>query len=61
MLEKGFITPLKSLSGALVFYIKKKDSGLRFYIDYQDLNKIILKNKYLLSLIQTLLDFLIRI
>lgn len=58
MLEKSFITFLKSFFSVLVFYVKKKDSGLHFCVDYQDLNKITLKNKHLLPLIRTLFDLL---
>ena len=59
MLAKGFIEPSKSLSGVLVLFTKKKDSGLRLCVDYQGLNAIILKNRHLLPLIQTLLDLIV--
>lgn len=45
MLANGYITPFKSPSGAPVFYDKKKDGGLRFYVDYRGLNEIKIKNK----------------
>ena len=34
----------------------KKDSGLRLYIDYRGLNKVLIKNRYLLPLILEILD-----
>lgn len=60
MLAKGFIALSKSLSGASVFYIKKKDGGFCFCVDYRGLNMITVKNKHPLPLIQTLLDLLVR-
>jgi hypothetical protein len=36
--------------------VKKKDGSMRKYIDYQELNKITMKNKYLLSRIDDLFD-----
>ena len=41
---------------SLVFFIKKKDSSLQLVQDYQDLNAITVKNKYLLSLISKLIN-----
>jgi hypothetical protein len=34
-LKKGFIKLSNSLFSSLVLFIKKKDSSLRFYIDYR--------------------------
>ena len=34
----------------------KKDRGLRLYIDYRGLNKVTIKNRYLLPLISKTLD-----
>jgi hypothetical protein len=45
----------KSPLGALVFFIKKKDGKLRFVQDYQALNAITRKNRYLLPLIDDLI------
>ena len=39
-----------------VLFIKKKDGTLRLCIDYQQINKVIVKNKYLLSRIKDLFD-----
>lgn len=46
--------------GALVLFVKKKDGSLRLCIDYMQLNKITIKNKYPLSRIDDLLDQLVR-
>jgi hypothetical protein len=32
--------------GALVLFVKKKDDTLRLCIDYRQLNKVTIKNKY---------------
>ena len=46
LLVKGFIRPSISPWGALVLFIKKKDSSLCMCIDYRQLNKVTIKNKY---------------
>ena len=38
--------------------MSKKNNELRFYIDYRDLNAIIIKNRYFLSLISETLNHL---
>ena len=38
-----------------MFFIKKTDNSLRVYIDYRNLNEIIIKNNYLLSLFSEIL------
>ena len=40
----------------LILFILKKDSRLRLYIDYRGLNKVIIKNRYPLPLIDETLD-----
>ena len=55
-MEHGFIRPSKSPYGAPVLFVKKKDGSLRMCIDYRALNKITVKNKYLLPRIDELLD-----
>ena len=52
----GFIHPLKSLHGALVLFIKKKDGSLWLCIDYHGLNRIAKKDCYPLPLLTDLLD-----
>ena len=49
LLEKGFIRPSVSPWGAPVLFVKKKDCTLRLCIDYRQLNKLTVKNKYPLS------------
>jgi len=57
-LSTGKIHPSKSPIGAPVFFIKKKDGKLRFIQDYRMLNKITLKNRYPLPLIDDLIHHL---
>ena len=56
LLDKGFIRPNTSPWGAPVLFVKKKDGTLRLYIDYRELNKVIVKNKYPLPRINDLFD-----
>ena len=56
LLDLGFIRPSSSSWGAPVLFVKKKDGSLRLCIDYQQLNKMTIKNKYPLPRID---DFLI--
>ncbi|MBW0511373.1 hypothetical protein O181_051088 [Austropuccinia psidii MF-1] len=44
--EKGFIRPSSSSTGAPVLFVKKKDGGLRLCVDYRKLNSVTRKNKY---------------
>ena len=60
LLEKDFIRLSFSPWGAPVLFVKKKDSTLRLYIDYRELNKVTFKNKYPLSRIDDLFDQLQR-
>ena len=54
--EKGFIHPSVSPWGAPVLFVRKKDGSLRLCIDYRELNKVTIKNKYPLPRIDDLLD-----
>ena len=46
VLDKGFIRPSISQWGAPVLFVKKKDGYLRMCIDYRQLNKVTIMNKY---------------
>ncbi|GJT58404.1 putative reverse transcriptase domain-containing protein [Tanacetum coccineum] len=54
--DKGFIRPSSSPWGAPVLFIKKKDGSFGMCIDYQELNKLTVKNRYPLSRIDDLFD-----
>ena len=56
LLDLGFIRPSVSPWGAPVLFVKKKDGTLRMCIDYRELNKLTLKNKYPLPRIDDLFD-----
>ncbi|GJU63549.1 reverse transcriptase domain-containing protein [Tanacetum coccineum] len=54
--DKGFIRPSSSPWGAPVLFVKKKDGSLRMCIDYRELNKLTVKNRYPLPRIDDLFD-----
>ena len=56
LLDKGVIIPSVSPWGAPVLFVKKKDGSMRICIDYRELNKLTIKNKYLLPRIDDLFD-----
>ena len=56
LLEKGFVRPSVSPWGAPVLFVKKKDGTLRLCVDYRQLNKMTIKNKYPLPRIDDLFD-----
>ncbi|GKA46934.1 hypothetical protein Tco_0739817, partial [Tanacetum coccineum] len=56
LLKKGFIRPSSSPRGAPVLFGKKKDGSFRMCIDYHELNKLTVKNRYPLSRIDDLFD-----
>ncbi len=55
-LANGFIRPSKSSAGAPVLFTPKPDGTLRLCVDYRRLNSITIKNRYLLPLIDDILD-----
>ena len=55
MLDKGFVRNSVSPWGAPVLFVKKNDGTLRLCIDYMELNKVTVKNKYPLPRIDDLL------
>ena len=56
LLDKGVIIPSVSPWGAPVLFVKKKDGSMRLCIDYRELNKLTIKNKYPLPRIDDLFD-----
>ncbi|GKE10785.1 putative reverse transcriptase domain-containing protein [Tanacetum coccineum] len=54
--EKGFIRLSSSPWGAPVLFVKKKDGSFRMCIDYRELNKLTVKNRYPLPRIDDLFD-----
>ena len=56
LLNKGFIRPSTSPWGAPILFVKKKDKTLRLCIDYRQLNRVTIKNRYPLPRIADLFD-----
>ena len=56
LLEKGFIRPSVSPWGDPVLFVRKKDDTLRLCVDYRQLNKMTVKNKYSLPRIDDLFE-----
>ena len=56
LLDKAFIRPNSTPWGATVLFVKKKDGSMRMCIDYRELNKVTIKNKYPLPRIDDLFD-----
>ncbi|GJY53639.1 putative reverse transcriptase domain-containing protein [Tanacetum coccineum] len=54
--DKGLIRPSSSPWGAPVLFVKKKDGSFRMCIDYRELNKLTVKNRYPLPRIDDLFD-----
>nr|GEY54104.1 putative reverse transcriptase domain-containing protein [Tanacetum cinerariifolium] len=54
--NKGFIRPSSSPWGAPVLFVKKKDRSFRMCINYRELNKLTVKNRYPLLRIDDLFD-----
>ncbi|KAA3466315.1 DNA/RNA polymerases superfamily protein [Gossypium australe] len=56
LIDRGFARPSFSPWGAQVLFLKKKDGMMRMCIDYRQLNKVMIKNKYPLPRIDDLFD-----
>ncbi|KAL0549969.1 hypothetical protein IC582_014464 [Cucumis melo] len=56
LVDKGYIRPSVSPWGAPVLFVKKKDGTLKLCIDYRQLNKVTIRNKYPLPRIDDLFD-----
>lgn len=54
----SFIRPSKSSARAPILFVKKVNGLLQLYVNYQGLNNIMIKNRYLLPLIDKLLNCL---
>ena len=54
LLDKGFVLPSVSPCGAPVLFMKKKDDTLQMCIDYRQINKVTVINKYPLPRIKDL-------
>jgi hypothetical protein len=58
-LKNEFIISSKSICAASILFIKKNTSELRLCVDYRELNALIVKNRYLFSLISEMLNRII--
>lgn len=56
LLDRDIIRPSVSPLGAPVLFVKQKDVSLKMCVDYKELNKIIVRNRYPLSRIDNLFD-----
>lgn len=59
LLNKGFIYPRVSPWGAPILFVHKKDGSIQMCIDYHQLNKVTVNNKYPLPRINDLFDQLL--
>ncbi|KHE80978.1 hypothetical protein GE21DRAFT_1216967, partial [Neurospora crassa] len=60
-LAKGFIRPSTlNATPRIILLVKKLGGGVKIYINYRRINKILLKNRYLLLLINEILDAIYR-
>ena len=58
LFDVGMIYPSRASYGAPVPFQKKHDSILRMCVDYRALNKVTIKNKYLIPLVAEIFDIL---
>lgn len=56
LLYKRYIQPNNSSYGALILFVKKKDGTFQLCSNYKQLNRVTVKNKYLLPQIDDLFD-----
>ena len=56
LIDKKYIRPSVSPWGAPVIFVKKKDGTMRLCINYHQLNKMTIKNRYTLPRIDDLFD-----
>lgn len=56
LLELGFIRPTHSPWGIPILFVKKKEGSLCMFIDFRELNKLTIKNRYPLPRIDDLFD-----
>ncbi|KAK1794317.1 hypothetical protein P4O66_011201, partial [Electrophorus voltai] len=55
-MAQGYIRPFMSPASAGVFFVKKKDGGLRPCVDYRGLNEVLIKYPYALPLVPAVLE-----
>ena len=55
-MTKSWIKKLTSSAESLILFVKKQDGSLRLCVDYHKLNRIMIKNHHLLSLIDEILN-----
>ena len=56
LVNRGFIRPSISPWGVPMLFVKKKDGTWRLCIDYRQLNKVTIRNKYPLPRVDDLID-----
>lgn len=56
MLQQGKISESKSPAGVPILFVPKRDGSMRLYVEYGQLNKLTIANKYPLALMTELSD-----